>query len=394
MNLRQLFLQHLGQTTNTSLCFEIEKAQDCYLYDTQGKQYIDGIGGIGVANIGHGNLKVIDAIKNQSEKYLHTMVYGEMIQTPQVLYAKALCELLPQHLQTVFFTNSGAEATEGAMKLAKRYTGRHEIIAFNQSYHGSTQGALSLIGDEYWRQAYRPLLPSIKHFNYNSYDAVNAISTKTAAVVVEVIQAESGVFAAKKEWILALQQQCKAMGALLVVDEAQSAFGRCGSMFAFEQYQLEPDIVLLAKALGGGLPLGAFISSHQIMQCLADNPILGHISTFGGHPLSCASGLAALKELQDLKLIEQVNSKAKYLKTALEKAGIECFKFHGLWCAIFFKDFEINKAIVDECIANGLFTDWFLFASNALRICPPLCITTNQIDEMVAIIKQSIEKHI
>jgi acetylornithine/N-succinyldiaminopimelate aminotransferase len=382
MNLRQLFLQHNGQTSSTPLCFEIEKANGIYLYDAKGRKYFDAIGGISVANIGHSHPKVLKAIEEQASKYLHTMVYGEMVQTPQVLYAKALCEVLPKSLNSVFFANSGAEAIEGAMKLAKRVTQRTNFIAFKKSYHGSTQGALSLIGDEYWRNAYRPLLPNVFHYDYNNEAVLAAINEKTAAVFVEPVQAESGVYAAQKEWLQALADKCKTTGTLLVFDESQTGFGRTGHVFALDGYGIVPDILVLAKAIGGGLPLGAFIADQKLMHQLADAPILGHISTFAGHPLSCAAGLAAFKVLQEEKIVESIHEKKIFLEKAIQNIGIECYRIEGLWAALFFKDYPTTKKIVDACIDAGVFTDWFLFASNALRISPPLTISIAELEEM------------
>jgi acetylornithine/N-succinyldiaminopimelate aminotransferase len=380
---RNLFLQHVGQTSDAPLCFEIAEAKDALLKDAQGNWYIDAIGGISVANIGHSHPDVLAAIQLQSSKYLHTMVYGEMVQSPQVLYAQALSNSLASGLDTVFFTNSGTEATEGALKLAKRFTGRSKIIAFNNAYHGSTQGALSVLGSEYYRNAYRPLLPNVHHYGYNDTAVYHAIDNSTACVIVEAIQAESGVMPAQHEWLQTIAHKCKQHGALLIIDEAQSGFGRTGQLWAHTQYNIIPDILLLAKAIGGGLPLGAFISSNSIMSVLQHKPVLGHISTFGGHPLSCAAGLAAFNVLCNSSLLSEVSHKANYLHTALNNAGLECHTFYGLWCAVFFKSFAMNKFIIDTCIANGVFTDWFLFANNALRISPPLCISYQQIDDIV-----------
>jgi acetylornithine/N-succinyldiaminopimelate aminotransferase len=392
MNHRQLFLQLVGQTSEAPLCFEIEKAEGVYLYDTDGKKYIDAIGGISVANIGHGNAAVLAAIKTQSEKYLHTMVYGEMVQSPQVQYAKLLTDHLPASLNNVYFTNSGAEATEAAMKLAKKITGKNKFIACHQSYHGSTQGALSMIGDEYWRAAYRPLLPNIFHFDYNSDALVNAIDHDTAAVFIEPIQAESGVLAAQKNWLEAIRKKCDDTCTLLVFDEAQCGFGRTGKLFGFQQYDIIPDVMLLAKAIGGGLPLGAVIANKKLIDTFTANPVLGHISTFGGHPLSCAAGLAAMQQLLQNDWIQTSEEKGAYLERLLAKGGIDCIRRQGLWMAVFFKDFATNKKIIDRCIERGVFTDWFLFASNALRISPPLTITKEEIEEMAGVIVDVVDE--
>jgi acetylornithine/N-succinyldiaminopimelate aminotransferase len=394
MNQRQLFLNHVGQTSDAPLCFEIEKAEGVYLYDAAGKKYIDAIGGISVANIGHGNAQVIAAVTHQAQQYMHTMVYGEMVQAPQVQYAKALVDTLPENLNSVFFTNSGAEATEGAMKLAKRYTGRNKIIAFNKSYHGSTQGALSLIGDEYWRTAYRPLLPEVYHYNYNDDHVLKNITSHVACVIVEPIQAESGVMAAKQEWLNAIRKACVDNGVLLIFDEAQTGFGRTGTLWAMQRYNVIPDILLLAKAIGGGMPLGAFIADKKIMDSLTHNPVLGHLSTFGGHPVSCAAGLAAFKVLNNASWLAEVEAKGKYIAQKLLAANVECFTQEGLWLAIFFKDYTTTKKIVDACIGYGVFTDWFLFASNALRISPPLSMSYQEIDDMCKILITCIKENV
>ncbi|MCX8471353.1 MAG: aspartate aminotransferase family protein [Chitinophagaceae bacterium] len=392
MTNRQLFLHHCGQTSDAPLCFEIASAEGIYLYDDDGKKYIDAIGGISVANIGHGNAHVLAATKNQIDAYMHTMVYGEMVQSPQVQFAKLLTDYLPASLNAVFFTNSGAEATEGAMKLAKRITNRTKIIAFNNSYHGSTQGALSLIGDEYWRNAFRPLLPNIFHYNYNEDVVLDGIDETVACVILETVQAESGVYAARKEWLQAIDQKCKSTGTLLILDEAQCGFGRTGTLWAFEQYGIVPDILLLAKAIGGGMPLGAFIANKQLMDSLTHHPVLGHLSTFSGHPVSCAAGLAAMQELLKKNIIAEVENKGALLEKLLTDKGIKCIRRKGLWMALFFTDYETTKKIVDACIAKGVFTDWFLFASNALRISPPLIITEEQIVAMADVIGESVKE--
>lgn len=392
MTQRQLFLNHVGQTSEAPLCFEIAEAKGVQLIDTNGKAHIDLIGGISVCNVGHGNVKVLEAIKNQVDKYLHVMVYGEVIQCPQVQYATALAETLPPKLQSIYFTNSGTEATEGAMKLAKRITGRSNMISFKQSYHGSTQGALSLMGSEYWQQAFRPLLPGVFQFEYGSQQAIDAIDNQTACIVLEPVQAEAGVIVPKLEWLKALRQKCNETGCLLIFDEIQTAFGRTGSMFRFEEVNVVPDILLLGKALGGGMPLGAFVSSKKYMDLFTQNPVLGHITTFGGHPVSCAAGLAAFEFLRTEKLIEQIQFKVALFKSLLVHPAIKQVNACGLLVAVHFESYDINKKIIDQCILNGVFTDWFLFASNALRIAPPLTISEAEIKQACQIILQSIDE--
>jgi len=391
MNLRQVFLQHVAQTSTAPLALEIVKAEGCDLTDVEGKRYIDLIGGISVANVGHRHPKVVEAIKKQTDDYLHVMVYGEFVQSPQVQYAKLLTEYLPPSLNSVYFTNSGAEAVEGAMKLAKRATGRTEIIGFDNSYHGSTQGALSIIGDEYWRAAYRPLLPDVQHLRYGSFEDLERITERTACVIAETIQAEAGVKSPTREWIHALQNRCKEVGALFILDEIQAGFGRTGKLWGFKHFDVLPDILLLGKALGGGLPLGAFIADKSLMDHLTDNPVLGHITTFGGHPLCCAAGKAAFEALLKEDMFAAANAKADLFKSLLVHPNIKSIHSFGLWMAVEFENFEQNKKIIDACIENGVLTDWFLFASNCLRISPPLIISDEQVRQVAAVILQAIE---
>jgi len=354
------------------------------MWDADGKEYIDLIAGISVCNVGHCHPEVVSAIKMQVDDYLHIMVYGELIENPQVLYAKMLTDHLPSTLNAVFYTASGTEATEGAMKLAKRFTGRTQIISFKRSYHGSTQGALSIMGDEYWQNAFRPLLPDIKQLSYNSFEDLSAITEHTACVVAETIQAEAGVITPENGWLTTLHKRCKETGALLVLDEIQCGFGRNGSLWAFEQFEVVPDILLLGKALGGGMPLGAFIADKAVMDLLTHDPVLGHINTFGGHPVSCAAGLAAFNVLLHEQLIKKVKEKEQLFLSLLCHPMIKNINRCGLMLAVEFDSFETNKKIIDLLIDTstgsvGIFTDWFLFASHALRIAPPLNITDEEI---------------
>ncbi|HCL84002.1 MAG TPA: aspartate aminotransferase family protein [Chitinophagaceae bacterium] len=389
MNQRELFVKHLGQTSPAPLAIESVRAEGLHLYDVSGKKYLDAIGGISVCNTGHRHPAVVRAIRDQADRYLHLLVYGELIQSPQVAYAHVLAQHLPPVLQSVFFTNSGTEATEGAMKLAKRVTGRTEIAGFENSYHGSTQGALSVMGDEYWRNAFRPLLPGILHLRYNQMEDLERITEKTACVIAETVQAENGVIKPGPEWIRALRKQCDDTGALLVLDEIQAGFGRTGTLWGFEQYGIVPDIVLLGKALGGGLPLGAFIASKTLMDAFTNQPVLGHISTFGGHPLSCAAGLAAMEVLLNENLVAQVPEKEKWFRERLVHPTIKSVRSAGLLIAVEFENFETSKRIMDACIRDGLLTDWFLFASHCLRIAPPLTISFSEIEEICGIIKRN-----
>jgi acetylornithine/succinyldiaminopimelate/putrescine aminotransferase len=389
MNLRQLFLQHVAQTSPAPLALEIAKAEGCQLTDASGKKYIDLIGGISVANIGHSHPAVVDAIKKQLDQYMHIMVYGEFIQSPQVKYAQLLTQHLPATLNSVYFTNSGAEAVEGAMKLAKRVTGRTEIVAFKNSYHGSTQGALSIIGDEYWRNSFRPLLPGIQHLSYNSLDDLDFITDQTACVITETVQAEAGIIAPQKDWILALGERCEQTGTLFVLDEIQAGFGRTGKLWGFQHFNVVPDILLLGKALGGGMPLGAFIANRDLMNQLTDNPVLGHITTFGGHPVCCTAGMAAFKVLLESEF--DIAAKEKVFKSLLVHPKIKAIRSFGLWMAIEFESFDICKNVIDNCIERGVITDWFLFASNCMRISPPLTISNTEIESACRVILESIQ---
>jgi acetylornithine/succinyldiaminopimelate/putrescine aminotransferase len=390
LSLRQLFLSHVSQTSDAPLMLEIEKASGIYLFDVHGKQYIDLISGISVSNIGHCHPKVVEAVKLQAEKFMHLMVYGEYIHYPQVAFATLLTQQLPEKLNSVYFVNSGAEATEGAMKLAKRVTGRTEIIYCKNSYHGSTQGALSVMGDEYFKNAFRPLLPDTRMIRYGVEEDLKYISTKTAAIIIEPIQAESGVTVPDINYLNKVRAQCNITGALMILDEIQTGFGRTGKLFAFQHTNTIPDILLLAKGMGGGMPIGAFISSRENMNQLTNNPVLGHITTFGGHPVTCAAGKATLEVLLETKMYEQVEKKEKIFLEKLQHRAIKAVRSKGLLMAIEFNSFETNKKIIDLCIANGVITDWFLFAPHCMRIAPPFIITEAEINKACDVILQAI----
>ena len=391
MNQRQLFQKYLAPTSPEPMALPITKAKGSQLFDENGKAYIDLIGGISVCNMGHAHPKVVEAIKQQADQYLHVMVYGEVVQSPQVQYAELLCRHLPESLQSVYFTNSGAEAVEGAMKLAKRVTGRAEIIACHKSYHGSTQGALSLLGDEYFRNAYRPLLPEVRHVLFNDLDSLSSITEKTAAILIETVQAEAGVNVPSKMWLQQLRTRCTETGTLLILDEIQVGFGRSGSLWAFEQFGIEPDVLLLGKALGGGMPLGAFIASRDLMRHLSIAPILGHITTFGGHPVSCAAGKAALEALLEEISFEDIPNKAALFQKELQHPAIKNIRQFGLMLAIELDSFETVQKVIAQCLQMGVFTDWFLFASHCIRIVPPLVITEEEIKIACAIILRAMD---
>ena len=378
---RQLFLQFLGQTSPAPLMVEIESARGVYLYGPEGEQYIDLISGVSVSNVGHNHPKVVEAIKNQVDSYTHLMVYGELILTPQVQYAKHLADILPPGLENCYFVNSGSEAVEGALKLAKRFTGRSRIISFRNSYHGSTHGALSIQGSEIYRNAFRPLLPDTFQIEFNDENSLHLIDDKTACVIVEPIQGEAGVIVPRNDFLGMLRRRCSDTGSLLIFDEIQTGFGRTGFMFASNRYDVVPDIILLAKALGGGMPLGAFISSNKIMSVLASNPPLGHITTFGGHPVCCAAGDAALNVIIGEKLAESCNIKAALFKDKLKHPLISQVRGEGLMLAVQLTDKVYVPYIVANAQKHGLILDFFLFCDSALRLAPPLIITEDEINQ-------------
>ena len=392
MDTRRLFFQHVAQTSDAPLAIHVKKAAGSRIWDDADNEYIDLIAGISVCNIGHRHKDVIAAIRKQANQYLHVLVYGEMIETPQVQYAHLLTEHLPSSLNSVYFTNSGAEAVEGAMKLAKRATGRNDIIAFEKSYHGSTQGALSLIGDEYWRNAFRPLLPSVFHYGYNTYDVLDNISEHTACVIMETMQAERGVNKPSASWMQAVRKKCSETGTLLILDEIQTGFGRSGSLWGFEQYEVIPHILLLGKALGGGMPLGAFIADKKLMNDLSHDPVLGHITTFGGHPVCCAAGMAAFKVLLKKEMVKKVGKKEKLFLKLLQHPAIKEVRSTGLLIAVEFPEEAFNKKIINYCIRNGVLTDWFLFAPHCMRIAPPLNISTEEIETACEVIVKGLDE--
>ena len=373
---KEVFLRHMAQTSQAPIGIEMVKAAGVYLYGADGKAYIDLIAGFSVANIGHSHPAVVKAVQEQSAEYMHLIVYGEFIQQPQVAYAKLLTEHLPASLNCVYFTNSGTEATEGAMKLAKRVTGRTRIISFNNSYHGSTQGALSVMGGEYWRNAFRPLLPDVLHLEYGSDEALDAIDHTVACVIMETVQAEAGVKAPDAAWIQAVRKKCDEHCVLLILDEIQSGFGRTGKLWAFEHFGIVPDILLLGKALGGGMPLGAFIADQRLMSTLTHDPVLGHITTFGGHPVSCAAGKAAFEVLLASDWLETAPQQIAALANLLSQySAVKQVHRFGAWMAVEFADDVTAQSIIHRAVQNGLITDWFLFAPNCMRIAPPLCIS-------------------
>lgn len=389
---RELFLKNTAQTSDSPRLLEIDRAEGVYLYGPNGEKYIDLVSGFNVSNIGHRNPQVLKAIQEQLDRFMHVTVYGEFVQAPQVQFATELLEVLPESFQSVYFTNSGAEAVEGSMKVAKKFTGRREIIAAKQAYHGSTQGALSLIGNDEYREAYAPLLPEVSFIEYNSPTDLDKITDKTAAVIVEAIQGEAGVRVPSKEYMQALRQKCTETGALLIFDEIQTGFGRTGKLFAFEHFGIIPDILMLAKGIGGGMPLGAFVAPKEMMDVIKSNPMLGHITTFGGHPVSCAAARASLKVIRDEKLVEDVDRKANLFRAELNIPKIKEIRGLGLMMCLQLENFDQVYQVSNYCASRGLIIDWYLHCETALRVAPPLTISDEEIIHSCKIIREGIEK--
>ncbi len=378
---RQLFLQHLAQTSEFPLMLEVERAEGIYLVTPDKRKIVDLIAGIGVSCLGHNHPAVVSAIIEQAQKHTHVMVYGELVQAPQVQLAKALCDTLPEKLDSVYLVNSGSEAVEGALKLAKRFTGRYKIVSCLHAYHGATHGALSVTGAEWFRQSFRPLLPGVSHVRFGVADDLEQIDTHTAAIIIETVQGEAGVRMADGAYFKALRQRCDETGTLLIMDEIQAGFGRTGKFWAFEHYGIVPDILLSAKGMGGGMPIGAFISSKEIMHSLTHEPILGHITTFGGHPVSAAASLATLKTLQSSNLIGEVERKAElFIEQLSTLKAVKEIRHKGLLMAVEFESFDRLQQIIRKLLDKGILSDWFLFCDNSMRIAPPLTISEEEIE--------------
>ena len=394
--LRKQFLRHVAQTSPGPQLIEVARAEGVFFYTPEGKPYYDLVSGVSVNNVGHGNCAVVEAVQRQAADYMHIMVYGEMVERPQVEFARLLAESLPEPLDTVYFLNSGAEAVEGALKLAKRYTHRTEMISMRRAYHGSTHGAMSMMGEpegEEWKNAFRPLLPDTKAIDFNSFADLEQITERTACVLCEPVQGEAGVRVPQDGYLQALRKRCDEVGALLIFDEIQVGMGRTGEMFAMQKYGVTPDIVCLAKALGGGMPLGAFVSSQKIMSTLTHNPVLGHITTFGGHPVCCAAGLAAMKFLQDEKVVEDVERKgAMFVELLKDHPAVKEIRRSGLLMAVELGESAKLYRLMDLFIEEGILSDWFLYCDTAFRISPPLIITDDEIRDSVRIIRKSLDR--
>ena len=392
MSDRNLFFRHLAQTSPFPLALEIAEAEGLYMYDVAGKRYMDLISGISVSALGHRHPAVVNAVKEQADKYMHLMVYGEFVQSPQVRLATLLNDLLPGNLNQAFFVNSGSEAVEGALKLAKRHTGRPGIVSFRDAYHGSSHGSLSVTGNEGLKRSFRPLLPDIYHLPFGNTDALETINEKTACVIIETVQGEAGAVTADAHFFKMLRKRCDETGTLLIMDEIQAGMGRTGKLWAFEHYGITPDILTLAKGLGGGLPIGAFISDKHIMQSLTHDPVLGHITTFGGNALCAAASRACLETITNERLWENARKQGARFQKQLHHPKIKQVRGIGLLLALEFDSFDQCKDIIDRCIDKGLITDWFLFAANCMRIAPPLIISEEEVDAACNIILEAIEE--
>jgi acetylornithine/succinyldiaminopimelate/putrescine aminotransferase len=389
---RNLFLRHIGQTSAGPLLIEIESAKGIWLYGPAGEKYLDLVSGVSVSNTGHSNETVIEAVKSQLDKYMHLMVYGELVQAPQVDYAKKLSDTLGHHFESVYFVNSGSEAVEGAIKTARKYCSRSRVLSFKKAYHGSTLGALSIYGDNTFKSHFMPLVPDMVQADFNDLSSLKLVDDSVAAVIVEPIQAEAGIITPRDNFLAELKNRCEKAGALLIFDEIQTGFGRTGSMFAFQKYGVVPDIICLAKSLGGGMPLGAFVSSKNIISTLADNPALGHITTFGGHPVSCAAGMAAMEFILSRKLHEEAPEKGERFRNKLKHKSIIEIRGEGLFMAVKLASPELADKFVARGTENGLILDRFLFCNDSFRISPPLVIENKEIDYAVDTILLTLDQ--
>lgn len=396
MILRKQFLEHVGQTSPSPMMIEVERAEGSFFYTPEGKRYFDLVAGVSVSNVGHANEAVVQAVQEQAANYMHVMVYGEMVERPQVEYARRIAALLPGALDCVYFVNSGAEAVEVALKLVKRYTGRTELISMRRAYHGSTHGAMSMMGTpegEEWKAEFRPLLPDVKSINFNSFDDLQHITSRTAGVLCEVVQGEAGVRLPDVEWLHALRARCTEVGALLIFDEIQTGMGRTGEMFASTKYGVQADVVCLAKAFGGGMPLGGVVANKRLLDSFTHNPCLGHITTFGGHPVCCAAGLAALNYLVDNRVVEGVEAKGALFEDRLKgHAKVLEIRRSGLLLAVELGRSEYLYRLMEIFKEEGIMSDWFLYCDTAFRISPPLTISEPEIEECCQIILRSLDR--
>ena len=392
MSIKDSFYEHVAQTSDAPMGLEIERAEGPFIYTTDGNKYVDFISGIAVSSLGHRHPKVVEAVKRQVDRHLHVMVYGEFIQEPQSQYVELLTSQLPNSLDRVYFVNSGTEANEGALKLAKKHTGRHKFVGFNHGYHGDTHGSLSVTGRDVYRDPYLPLLPDVYFLDFNSYDGLQTIDEETAAVIMEPIQGEGGIIPAQKEWLQAVRKRCDDVGALLIFDEIQTGFYRTGSLFAFQGYGVEPDIMCLAKAIGGGMPMGAFISSSEIFESFKHDPPLNHVTTFGGHPVSCAAAYATLSELLSGDYGDKAIKIEHIVRKELTADGIKEVRGIGAMLGMELENRELTQKVVEECMDKGIILGWTLHSDTLVRLAPPLIIEENHLRETLQDINKSVQK--
>jgi acetylornithine/succinyldiaminopimelate/putrescine aminotransferase len=387
------FLQHIAQTSDAPMGLEVSHAEGVFIYTKTGKRFVDFISGIAVSSLGHRHPKVVEAIHKQVDKHLHVMVYGEFVQQPQVDFAELLMSNLPEKLEQVYLVNSGTEATEGALKLAKKYTGRTKLIGFKNSYHGDTHGSLSVTGRDVYRDPYLPLLPNVHFLEFNSHENLDLIDEETAVVIMEPIQGEGGIIPAQKEWLREIRRRCDESGALLIFDEIQSGFGRTGKLFAFEHYEVKPDILCLAKAMGGGMPIGGFVSSKEIFQSFKYDPPLNHVTTFGGHPVSAAAAHANLKELLSGDYLNRAKEIEHKVRSKLKGKGIVEVRGMGAMLGLELESWELTKSVVEDCFEQGILVGWTLHSNTLIRIAPPLIIEDHLLDEVINAIMEAVKKH-
>ena len=392
MSIKDSFYQHVAQTSDAPMGLEIQRAEGPFIYTTDGKKYVDFISGIAVSSLGHRHPKVVEAVKRQVDRHLHVMVYGEFIQEPQSKYAELLTSQLPNSLDRVYFVNSGTEANEGALKLAKKHTGRHKLVGFRHGYHGDTHGSLSVTGRDVYRDPYLPLLPDVHFLDFNNFDGLQTIDKETAAVIMEPIQGEGGIIPAKKDWLQAVRRRCDEVGALLIFDEIQTGFYRTGSLFAFQGYGVEPDIMCLAKAMGGGMPMGAFVSSSRIFESFKHDPPLNHVTTFGGHPVSCAAAYATLSELLSDNYGEKAQNIEYIVREVLTADGIEEIRGVGAMLGMELDDRELTQKVVEACMEKGIILGWTLHSDTLVRLAPPLIIEEKHLKETLQVINRSVQE--
>ena len=390
MSKKNSFFRHVAQTSDAPMALEIDYAEGPFIYTKDGHKYVDFISGIAVSSLGHRHPKVVEAVKKQVDRHLHVMVYGEFIQDPQSDYAELLTGQLPESLDRVYFVNSGTEANEGALKLSKKYTGRHKFVAFNHGYHGDSHGSLSVTGRDVYRDPYKPLLPDVHFLDFNSHEELETIDTDTAAVIMEPIQGEGGIIPARKDWLHAVRNRCDEVGALLIFDEIQTGFFRTGSLFAFEQYEVVPDILCLAKAMGGGMPMGAFVSSSEIFKSFMYDPPLNHVTTFGGHPVSCAAALATLTELLNDDFAIKAQKIEEITREVLTAEGIAEVRGVGAMLGMELDNRELTQKVVEDCMNKGIILGRTLHSDTLVRLAPPLIIGEDLLQRTLNTINDSV----